>query len=263
MNSKYTAHANIVRQQFDSAADKYLNCPVQSNDYTIKRAIELARPQKTWHVLDVASGAGHMARAVGEKVDTVLAIDLSQEMLTTARTRSESLGIKNISFKSACASCIPAESSTFDMVSCRLAIHHFLDVNAFIKEASRVLKNEGALVLVDSHLPDNAALNEINHIQKNHDASHVACLTRESFERILSDEGFIIEAIEEGTVELGFKSWTNLKDLGQFAVDKIKRLMTEDAHEDTAKVLNIKQDEDEDFLFNFQRIIIVARKRAK
>ena len=51
----------VVRSQFGVAAADYATSDVHAKGESLARIVELAAPQQNWRVLDVATGAGHMA----------------------------------------------------------------------------------------------------------------------------------------------------------------------------------------------------------
>ena len=57
-------------------------------------------------------------------------------------------------FEAADAENLPFEHETFDLVTCRIAPHHFPDCALFVTECARVLKKDGLLLIQDHVLPD-------------------------------------------------------------------------------------------------------------
>jgi ubiquinone/menaquinone biosynthesis C-methylase UbiE len=51
---------------------------------------------------------------------------------------------------------MPLDDASFDLVTCRIAPHHFDDVAAFVHEAARVLKPGGMLLVQDHLMPEDA-----------------------------------------------------------------------------------------------------------
>ena len=45
-------------------------------------------------------------------------------------------------------------AESFDLVTCRIAAHHFSDAKLFVKEATRVLKPGGLLLVQDQVMPE-------------------------------------------------------------------------------------------------------------
>jgi len=118
--------------------------------------------------LDVATAAGHCAKIFNAKQYVVS--DLSFNMLKETLTDwSSPSAVQN------CAESLPFQNQTFDLVSCRIALHHFREAESFFKESFRVLKNKGFLVLIDSLVDiDDAFLNTIEFVR---DPSHFRSYT--------------------------------------------------------------------------------------
>ena len=93
--------------------------------------------------LDVACGTGHSAEALLDIADHVAALDASPAMLSCARRRGE------IHYVQGLAENLPFHSDLFEMLTVGLAIHWF-DQRAFLREAHRVLRSDGWLVVFDS-----------------------------------------------------------------------------------------------------------------
>src|SRR4029079_15680716 len=78
---------------------------------------------------------------------------------------------------------------SFDLVTCRLAAHHFPDPISFVTESWRVLKPNAVFALVDKISPDASILGGVpreeadktvadyNAYEKLHDPSHGHCLS--------------------------------------------------------------------------------------
>ncbi|RAN85903.1 SAM-dependent methyltransferase, partial [Bacillus sp. SRB_28] len=60
----------------------------------------------------------------------------------------------NISFIHGDAHNIPYPNETFDLIISRAVIHHLQDIPIFIREASRILKKDGTLILQDRTIED-------------------------------------------------------------------------------------------------------------
>jgi demethylmenaquinone methyltransferase/2-methoxy-6-polyprenyl-1,4-benzoquinol methylase len=123
-------------------------------------ALRLADIQKGQHILDVAAGTGRatvgLVLAVGEtgKVD---ALDLSDAMLSQARSKVEKLGLYDrVNFKQGNAKELPYPDETFDLVY-NGYMFDLIPLDGFLpilKEMRRVLKPGGKLVLVNMSKPD-------------------------------------------------------------------------------------------------------------
>jgi ubiquinone/menaquinone biosynthesis C-methylase UbiE len=75
---------DLVKSQFGVAAADYATAQVFVKGEGLARIVELTQPQPDWHVLDVATGAGHTAAAFAPHVASVIATDITDEMLAEA-----------------------------------------------------------------------------------------------------------------------------------------------------------------------------------
>ena len=68
----------------------------------------------------------------------------------------------------------PYSDSSFDLVTCRVAAHHFSNREAFVAEVTRVLKTGGHFLLIDGSIPDGEPIAEewIHELEKLRDPSH-------------------------------------------------------------------------------------------
>jgi ubiquinone/menaquinone biosynthesis C-methylase UbiE len=94
-------------------------------------------------VLDVACGTGQFAEALLGLATNIAALDESPDMLRCARRHDEIRYVQGLAEK------LPFDSDLFEMLTVGLAIHWF-DQEAFLREAHRVLRANGWLVVFDS-----------------------------------------------------------------------------------------------------------------
>ncbi len=98
-------------------------------------------------VLDLACGSGEpslsLARAVGP-MGHVIATDIVPGMLEIAEENARRKGLSNIEFRIADAEAIPFPDESFDVVTCRFGVMFFSDPERAMREARRVLKNDGS-----------------------------------------------------------------------------------------------------------------------
>jgi ubiquinone/menaquinone biosynthesis C-methylase UbiE len=123
---------------------------------TIAEVIAIAEPEPGMKVLDVATGTGLIARQliglVGEK-GKIIGVDATEEMVQKARLAAQSAGVgRKIEWQVAPAEHLPFDRDEFDLITCTMAFPK-LRAEAFLKEAHRVLKPGGRLLIATELAP--------------------------------------------------------------------------------------------------------------
>lgn len=158
--------------------------------------------------MDIATGGGHVANALAPFVRRVSALDLTEEMLNTAAEFIRGNGHANVEFVAGDAEQLPFADEVFDLVTCRIAAHHFPDIPAFVREAFRVVKPGGQLLLIDNVAPENDAFDDFyNEIEKQRDPSHVRAWKKTEWIRLLELTGFRTEMIVRFPKRFHFQDW--------------------------------------------------------
>lgn len=221
---------SLAQERFGAFAATYATSIPHAKGSSLARLVELAQPQPGWRALDIATGAGHVALAVAPRVAEVVASDITPQMLGVARGLAAERGIKNMSFIDAQAEALPFPDASFDLVTCRIAPHHFENVPAFVREAARVLRNGGGLFgLVDNVSPDPsmmagdaaelmAAAADYNAFEKLRDPSHLRCLTLAEWREIVAAAGLTEQHVELIDKPMVFGPWADQQSVS--AADK-------------------------------------------
>jgi ubiquinone/menaquinone biosynthesis C-methylase UbiE len=117
-----------------------------------KRSIELLalRPQE--RVLIIGAGTGLDMEFLPADVE-ITAGDISPAMLNKAEKRARKLGL-NAQVRPLDAHALDLDDDSFDAVILHLVLAVVPDPHACIREAARVLKPDGRLVVFDKFLPD-------------------------------------------------------------------------------------------------------------
>jgi ubiquinone/menaquinone biosynthesis C-methylase UbiE len=174
-----------IRERFGAHAAAYATSRVHAEGASLGRLVDLVRPRAHWRVLDVATGAGHTALAFAPHVASVVATDITPQMLAQSDTLSRARGAANVTTRIADAEALPFEDQSFDLVTCRIAPHHFGDVARFVREAARVLRPRGTFALVDNVTPDDAAIALwIDTFEHTRDPTHHHCLNVEKWKAL-------------------------------------------------------------------------------
>ena len=175
---------SLSQKRFGEHAAGYVKSEGHAKGADLDRLLELAQPHEDWLVLDVATGGGHTALKFAPHVAKVVASDLTPKMLAAAKEYIRTQGVNNVEFKQADAEGLPFKDKRFDLVTCRIAPHHFPHVDEFVSESARVLKPGGLFLLQDHVLPeDEKAANYVDGFEKLRDPSPPPCLFRKRVAR--------------------------------------------------------------------------------
>ena len=198
---------NKVRSQFALSAKAYVNSKGHAKGADLQLMLEQAGNIKGKKVLDIATGGGHTALAFAKVGAKVTAIDLTPEMLTAAKAFIESEGY-HLEYQASAAENLSFAKGIFDIVTCRIAAHHFADPRRFLLEAQRVLKPQGLLLLNDNITPEPPELGKIvNHIEKVRDPSHVEAYSVKIWVEWLTAAGFDVIYLSRWKKPKDYAAW--------------------------------------------------------
>ena len=144
----------------DNADNKLMNFGYwKNNPKTLKDANEelcnlvftLAQINKGDKILDVGCGNGVQDILLKEKTENCIieAIDIDEKAIMHATKKSNELKIKNLKYKVGDAINLDYNDGIFDKVICIESAFHYNTRYKFLKEAYRVLKPGGRLIIAD------------------------------------------------------------------------------------------------------------------
>lgn len=189
-----SAKEEVIRQ-FGGSAAAYASSPGHARGDDLAMLIDMLDLQPDMTALDIATGAGHTAAALAPHVRSVVAVDLTPEMIEQARALAASRGLDNVEARVMDAEALDLPDQSFDVVTARIAPHHFLDIRRAVREMARVLRPGGRLGLEDSCAPADPALDRfINHVDWLHDRTHVRSYTQAEWEGMLREAGLEVTA---------------------------------------------------------------------
>jgi ubiquinone/menaquinone biosynthesis C-methylase UbiE len=196
-----------VRAQFAAAGDAYVRSAGHATGPDLQRMLALATPSPTDRMLDIATGGGHVARTFAPLVASVIASDLTPEILTHAEKAFADHGLENVETAIADAEDVPFGDATFDIVTCRIAPHHFPRPDRFVQEVARVLAPGGRFILVDSTVEPGPNGDAFNAVEKLRDPAHVRSLTIAAWQVLIAEAGLQILATETFDKTHDFADW--------------------------------------------------------
>ncbi len=260
---------SLVQERFGTFAATYATSRPHAKGNSLLRLVELVTPQPTWIALDIATGAGHVALALAPRLAHVVASDLTPQMLAVARGLARERGIVNISFAEMRAEALPFADATFDLVTCRIAPHHFDDVGKFVAESARVLRPGGVFGLVDNISPDasimagdvgalSAAANDYNAFEKLRDPSHVRCLTLTEWRDLVARAGLREHDVEILDKPMVFGPWADQQNVGDGTRREVMSMLRNGS--EAFRAFTRPQENNGDLDFMLTEVVMIAAK---
>ena len=125
---------------WNDRAQAYRQSATHASGDDLDLVVEWCEPGPGVNVLDVATGGGHVARRLREAGASVVTVDTAPGMEPDAIAPADHL---------------PFADSSFDVVACRIAAHHFPDVLAAVREMARVARDR--VVICDNTFTSESA----------------------------------------------------------------------------------------------------------
>ena len=246
---------SLSQTQFGRNAAEYLTSRPHAQGRSLDRLVALTQPRPDWHALDVATGAGHTAYAFAPHVARVWATDITAEMLALVRAEIAKRKLGNMRTAHAKAEALPFEDGVFDLVTCRIAPHHFDSIADFLDETRRVLKHDGTFAVVDNVVPAGSVGDYINAFERFRDPSHLRAWTVEEWRDALRKHGFDIAHEELLSKEMDFAYWAGRHDA---VMQAYLRAMLEHAVPAVKDVLS-PEDKNGGLTFRLSEALFIAR----
>jgi demethylmenaquinone methyltransferase/2-methoxy-6-polyprenyl-1,4-benzoquinol methylase/ArsR family transcriptional regulator len=100
-------------------------------------------------LLDLGTGTGRMLELLAPLAARAVGVDQAPAMLAVARAHLERAGLRNVQLRQGDIYAVPVEQNGYDLVILHQVLHYLDDPGRALREAARVLRPGGRLLLVD------------------------------------------------------------------------------------------------------------------
>jgi SAM-dependent methyltransferase len=214
-----------VQRQFGRTAAAYVESASHARGEDLDRIVALATEHGGERVVDVGTGVGHTLRRVAPSFRRAVGVDATREMLAAGAGVLIGAGVDNALLVQADATALPLASDSADMVTSRLAAHHFVDAAGAFREIARILRPGGLFVLVDNYAPDDPELQRfINELETLRDPSHVRNHTVAGWRELVERAGLRTTVdSDRGVTRLRTENWLERSQTSSEGAAEVRR----------------------------------------
>ena len=245
-----------VQRQFGRTAAAYVESATHARGEDLDRIVNLATEHGGDRLVDVGTGVGHTLRRVAPSFAAAIGVDATREMLDAGRTVLAGAGVANAILVQADATALPIASGSTDVVTSRLAAHHFADSAAAFREIGRILRPGGLFVLVDNFAPDDPVLDAfINEVETLRDPSHVRNQTVSGWRDLIERAGLRTTVDSDIAVtKLTTENWLERSQTPPERAEEVRRRLR------TASPAAVEAFQITSVTFAVRKLILVGRK---
>lgn len=146
--------------------------------------------RSTRKLLDFGGGTGLLSLALHDSFDHITIADASSEMLKVARQKIKTAAISNIDITKI-ETDLSEINDTYSAIITLMTLHHLPKPDVFFHQASKLLEDEGALMIADLYKEDGSFHKNIPGFD-GHDGFEI-----ESLSEALNDAGFSVSRVSE------------------------------------------------------------------
>lgn len=151
LNEIKAARVLSAQQYFQKHAGEWdrLRALNVDEDAVTKACAQLLPLQDARDLLDIGTGTGKMLEQFAPQVQNAWGIDLNAEMLQVARANLDEAALSNVTLRQADLASLPFDDASFDAITCHQVLHFLDHPQIAVREAARVLRPGGHLLVAD------------------------------------------------------------------------------------------------------------------
>ena len=250
-----------AQEQFGRQSQRYAKGHLLEDVQDVAAAVALCSElPSAADVLDVATGAGFTGLYLASLGHRVILADLAQPMLDRAGEKASERGLK-VESRQHEAEELPYPDHSFDLVTCRVAAHHFSSPARFVVETARILRQGGYFLLIDGSIPDHEREVEqwLHHVEKWRDPSHARFLAPTVWRELCLQAGLSVMTAELQPLKQPDLEWyfNTANTSAENRALVLRSVDTASAH--VRRVMQL-ENVDGKITWVWQRLTLVARK---
>ena len=217
---------SLSQERYGRLAARYVHSDTHAKGEDLERLFAIGAPQPSWRALDIATGGGHTALKFAPLVAHITVSDFASPMLAAAEAHLRSQGVTNADYQHADAEEMPFADASYDLITCRLAPHHFPQPSRFFLEAARVLRPGGYLLIQDHCAPeDEDAADYLDAFETLRDPSHSRTLRESDWQREFRDVGLTVVVRDMLMKRHDLRSWARRQDCSDAIIERLEVLL--------------------------------------
>ncbi len=237
-----SAHSQVVQRQFGEQASAYLSSAVHASGPELEVLSRAVAERPGTSVLDLGCGAGHVSFGVAPFAASVLAYDLSEQMLGVVAAAAAERQLDNVVTRQGAAEQLPFEDASFDFVFSRYSAHHWREPAQALREVRRVLRPDGEAVFIDVVSPAIALYDTyLQAVELLRDTSHVRDYSVSQWHEMAGSAGLLVTGHSMQQLRLDFASWVQRMRTPPL-LQKAIRLLQQSVGEETRSHFEILED---------------------
>lgn len=228
-------HKAAVRAEFTRQAQAYASAAVITDADRLARLVRAIEPAATDRALEIATGPGYVAMALAERCREVVGLDLTAAPIVIAQRTSRERGLTNVRFEIGEADRLAYADSTFDVVVCRFAFHHFLDPQEILAQMCRVCRPGGTIAVEDLYASENPArAARGNRLEQLRDTSHTRALALSELIAMMGRASLEVERAHSDRLTTNLEEWLASAQTSADRAAEVRRMFDEDLRSDTS-----------------------------
>ena len=247
-----------AQEQFGRQAQHYASSVGHSSGESLQVVREWASGAHYSRAVDVATGTGFTAFTIAPFADHVIASDLTPQMIAETRRLAAERGVANLGYALAAAEELPFADASLNLLTCRIAPHHFMDLGKSITEWRRVLAPGAVLILADTCSPEDAPTSVwMNDVEERRDPSHVGNLSPSGWLEVLEQNGLHPTDSTLTDVPHDFDDWVRRSGTPSDVVEGLRRDFL-NAPPGAVEAFDIRQDDAGAISFKWSCVVVRA-----